>query len=593
MLKGRTDSALRAIPLSSCCPRAGCSGAIADNYFRFGNVYLFLERDGSRGITALEYRDGVRMRPVWTTSATPETYYYWYPPGPTQRQVTVLEEELLHLRNGISPDNPVLGCSPLDGVLQEIAVDLEAAGFSKAVLKNMGVLGVVVSPDVSDAVLSDKELNDIRVDVNSATSGTRRGSTVVMRGQTKVQQIKTDLSGAALGPIRNISEERVTAALGLPAAVVGFGTGLQQTKVGATMRELRRQAWEDCVLPSIADVISQASEILLPEFGLDPQRGYALRLDTSKVEALQANRLDEARRIVLLTSGTDPIISGSSARTELGYDDEDAPEGTAGNAAALEGTLAAPPANTKQEPYQHEMIRRLDESFGYLRADMERSLIPIFMELGEAAAGFANRIEPKAEKQDEELVEAIHEALAADIAIASERLSGAYAAAFGATLHQVYSDTSVVIGITIGVPDQEQVRILAEGGRRLGLLDLDGRTRTAVLNTISEARAEALGVRDIARLLEDKISAGPWSSAKIRANVIARTEVKYAQRESSLSAYRTSGRVDRVLLFDARLGNTDADCMDRDGTEVSFQVAEQLSFDEHPNGSLDFAPVVA
>ena len=57
----------------------------------------------------------------------------------------------------------------------------------------MGVLGLVVSPDVSDVVLGDPELDAIRVDMNAATSGTKRGSTVVMRGQTKVQQIKTDL----------------------------------------------------------------------------------------------------------------------------------------------------------------------------------------------------------------------------------------------------------------------------------------------------------------------------------------------------------------------------------------------------------------
>ena len=262
------------------------------------------------------------------------------------------------------------------------------------------------------------------------------------------------------------------------------------------MRELRRQAWEDCALPSAEDIKEQIGEVLLPEYGLDPERGYRLRLDTSRVEALQANRLDEARRIVLLTSGLNPVISESSARTELGYDDEDAPS-TAGNAAALEGTLAAPPANTKQEPYQHEMIRRLDESFGYLRADMERSLIPIFMELGEAAAGFANRIEPKAAKQDQQLVEIIHEGLAADIAIASERLSGAYTHAFGATLHQVYADTSAVIGFTIGVPDQEQVRIVAAGGRRLGLIDLDKDARRAIFDTISEARAQSLGPRTL------------------------------------------------------------------------------------------------
>ena len=610
-LEGPDGQRIEGHPIERILSGGRLMGAIADNYFRFGNVYLFLERNGSRGIEGLEFRDGARISPRWTTGAEPVTYYDWYPPGPVQRRVTVLEEELLHIRNGISPDNPVLGCSPLDGVLAEISVDLQAAGFSKAVLKNMGVIGNVVSPDESDIVVRDEDLEKIKTEFDNAVSGTKRGSTVVMRAQTKVQQIRTDLTGAALAPIRNISEERVTAALGLPAAVIGFGAGLEQTKVGATMRELRRQAWEDCSLPSAEEVKSQIGEVLLPEFGLDPERGYRLRLDTLRVEALQANRLDEARRVVLLTSGMNPVISEASARSELGYDDDDAPseqqtnpnQGTQANQTGTEGTRGTAPSNgnakgspastRKQEPYQHEMIRRLDESFGYLRADMERSLVPIFMELGEAAAKFADRIEPKAEKQDEQLAEIINEALGADIAVATERLSGAYNGAYAATLHQVYRDTSAVIGITIGVPDQEQVRILAEGGTRLGLIDLDQQTRRAVFNTISEARAESLGPQVIARRLRDNISSGPhWLTAKTRAEVIARTEVKHAQRTSSLSAYRTSGRVDRVLLFDARLGNTDAECHARDNTEVSFREAQELADIEHPNGSLDMAPVI-
>ena len=86
-----------------------------------------------------------------------------------------------------------------------------------------------------------------------------------------------------------------------------------------------------------------------------------------------------------------------------------------------------------------------------------------------------------------------------------------------------------------------------------------------------------LRAREIADRLRDKVSVGPWSSAEIRAQEIARTEVKYAQRTSSLSAYRNSGRVNRILLFDARLGSSDADCIARDGTEVIFQEAEKLS----------------
>src|SRR3546814_12138577 len=54
-----------------------------------------------------------------------------------------------------------------------------------------------------------------------------------------------DLSAA-----RDVAEERVCALLGIPAAVVGFGAGLQTAKVGATMGELRTLAWTNGVLPS-------------------------------------------------------------------------------------------------------------------------------------------------------------------------------------------------------------------------------------------------------------------------------------------------------------------------------------------------------
>ena len=96
------------------------------------------------------------------------------------------------------------------------------------------------------------------------------------------------------------------------------------------------------------------------------------------------------------------------------------------------------------------MIRRLDESFGYLTANMEKSLVPIFLELEEAAASFAqSRLEPKAAKQDEQLVEIIYEGFGADIGIAFARLNERYTHAYSATLHQVYEETSAVIGISI------------------------------------------------------------------------------------------------------------------------------------------------
>jgi len=89
-----------------------------------------------------------------------------------------------------------------------------------------------------------------------------------------------------LSALRNVSEERVCAALGVPAAVVGFGTGLEPTKVGAMMRELVGLAWSACLVPTQRIIAGQVAHALLPEFEGNPER-YAVDFDRSRVSALR------------------------------------------------------------------------------------------------------------------------------------------------------------------------------------------------------------------------------------------------------------------------------------------------------------------
>src|SRR3546814_2618913 len=67
------------------------------------------------------------------------------------------------------------------------------------------------------------------------------------------------------GGARDVAEERVCALLGIPAAVVGFGAGLQQTKVGATMQQMSKQAWENGVLPFCRLAADELKRSLLPQ----------------------------------------------------------------------------------------------------------------------------------------------------------------------------------------------------------------------------------------------------------------------------------------------------------------------------------------
>jgi hypothetical protein len=149
------------------------------------------------------------------------------------------------------------------------------------------------------------------------------------------------------------------------------------------------------------------------------------------------------------------------------------------------------------------------------------------------------------------------------------------------------------VGLGVMLTDWIEQTILKTAGRRLGLIDLELETRNAMFEALAQAREEGLGAEAMAERIEDLISAGPWSSAEVRAKVIARTETKYAQNYSSLEAYRASDTVTDALIFDAQLGPTDEECEALNGETVSLEEAMRLMETEHPNGTRSFAPVVS
>src|SRR3546814_12744510 len=89
------------------------------------------------------------------------------------------------------------------------------------------------------------------------------------------------------GGARDVAEERVCALLGIPAAVVGFGAGLQQTKVGATMQQMSKQAWENGVLPFCRLAADELTRSLLPQFG--KVDGLDVFWDPADVPAMQGD----------------------------------------------------------------------------------------------------------------------------------------------------------------------------------------------------------------------------------------------------------------------------------------------------------------
>lgn len=264
-----------------------------------GNAYWRKIRNGIGEVIQLWYIPHWMIEPAYPADGSRFISHYVVS-GSINGPKELAPRDVVHFRFGLDPENTRKGYAPLKAILREVLTDDEAARFSEHILENMGVPGLVVSPQKDSGYKpGPEEVKRLQVYFNEAFNGSRRGKALVMGGPTDVSQFGFDPGKLMLPSLRDISEERVCAALGIPAAVVGFGSGLQSTKVGATMRELVKLAWVQCVTPMQTSLGRQLTAQLLPDFVVQTRR-FRARFDTREVSAFQEEAKSEAERVSLL-----------------------------------------------------------------------------------------------------------------------------------------------------------------------------------------------------------------------------------------------------------------------------------------------------
>jgi HK97 family phage portal protein len=271
--------------------------AILLSWFADGNAYLLKVRDELRRVVQLWYVPHWMMEPKWPDDGRTFIAHYEYKPtaGTTEY---LPPSEVVHLRYGLDPANTRKGLSPLKTVLREVVTDEEASKFSSYILRNMGVPGGVIAPKSSDARPSPEDVKAMKEYMQNFR-GVNRGEWLVVGAPTEVAQFGFDPNRLMLGPLRDISEERVCAILGVPAAVVGFGAGLQSTKVGATMREMVRMARVNCIEPAQFTIARQLTRQLMPDFEPRPERARVW-FDNSSVPMFAEDETEAAKRVAML-----------------------------------------------------------------------------------------------------------------------------------------------------------------------------------------------------------------------------------------------------------------------------------------------------
>lgn len=272
-----------------------------------GETFYRIVRNGSGQPIQLYYEPHWTCRPIRRNADEFISGYQLYR---DYQWVDVPLEDILHIRAGIDPENPMHGLSRLASALREVYTDNEAARYASVMFRNLGVVGGVVTPKSGDDEIGDP--NRLKAELQALTTGDNRGKFLVYSLPLDMQFPQTDASKMDTRQNRKITEERISALLGVPAIVAGLGAGLDRSTF-ANMSEAREMAYESNIIPTQQIWADELNNQLLPQLG-NPETEY-VDWDYSQVRVLQADENAKAQRWVTLYQGG--IAKLSEARADL------------------------------------------------------------------------------------------------------------------------------------------------------------------------------------------------------------------------------------------------------------------------------------
>ena len=259
--------------------------AFAYSWIVSGNPYVLKVRNGGSRVTELWYVPPHMMRPLWPQSGSEFiTGYEYKVDGATQ---TFEQEDVIHFRDGIDPMNLRMGLSPVASVMREVYTDNEIANYSALLMKNGAVPPVVISlKENVNAYQFDP--NDVRDKYLRQTQGDQRGKAWVSGAAVNVEKVGFSPNDLNLAQLRRLPEERLSAVIGIPAIVLGYGAGLDKATY-SNARQLVEYATESYLVPLYRYIEEELTTQFLGDFEDDTER-HQFRFDLTAIRALSEDQ---------------------------------------------------------------------------------------------------------------------------------------------------------------------------------------------------------------------------------------------------------------------------------------------------------------
>jgi hypothetical protein len=455
--------------------------------------------------------------------------------------------------------------------------------------------------------------------------GDNRGMPLVMKGPSKVAVLSFSPQQMRMTELRRVPEERISAALGVPAIVAGLGVGLDHATY-SNVSQAREAFYEQCLIPMQRLLAAEIQTQLVRDFG-DTGK-LRVRFDLSEVRVLQAdlNELHSRVRDDWLSG----LVTLNQALTEIGEDPLTTPEGDvrlvpnthtpkppdalmalpaptivtlphpalpapADGSASLpspDAAGAAPPAKgfKAAKLSDADILARYEAGLAPLQDDLADELFGVFEAMVETVAG-------RAMSHLKAYVANGHASVAV-LDVKADMIAGLVTDADHADVRSLLR-SAVLKGMRQAAEDlspllDAPVRITrASAAYKSAVADMESRLPGIVATTGEdfsrviarlERRPGSVSLSDVQDALRTYVA----DTYQGRSEAISRTELGFAHAAGVVETARRSGVAERVHVHD---GTTDGPCAERNGMVLSLDEAAGEGL-LHPRCQLRLIPVL-
>lgn len=282
---------------------------ISDILTTGSGYWVMINNNGGR-LAELYWMDARYVAPDFPNDGSEYMFGWKYTPAGTGAVEEYRQDQVVDFKRAFDPYNDRVGYTPLLATLRELALVNLNSTYTAAILKNVGVTNMVITPK-NDTMILEDEARSLKQDLRNAIGLDSRGEPLVMTAPVDVTQIGTKAQDLMLQDVDANAVSRICAAIGLSPMVLGLPDA---GKTYANYREAQRAAWVNSIIP-LHDLVAETLNTSLVRL-FDPTGSLKIRFDYANVEAMSDDRkilAEEAK--ILYESG---ICTKNEARIRVG-----------------------------------------------------------------------------------------------------------------------------------------------------------------------------------------------------------------------------------------------------------------------------------